>query len=132
MKYIFSLLGFFGCTCACLAADQTELVVDIPAAVSSASNPAGAAPLSWIHMEASVSTSSNAPVDNSRRTSSRMSARELLNKVSVGAWKWENGTSLRLSGDRFRLSYGDIYRINFTVRPFKNTDTVALTVNRNF
>lgn len=132
MKYIISLLGFFGCSCACLAAGQTELVVDIPAAVSSVSNPAGADPLSWIHMEASVSTSSNAPVDDNRRMASRISARELLNKVSIGAWKWENGTSLRLSGDRFRLSYGDTYRVNFTVRPFRNTDTVALTVHRNF
>lgn len=132
MKYIISLLGFFGCSWACLAAGQTELVVDIPAAVSSVSQPAGTNPLSWMHMEASLSSIGNAPVDSNPQAKTRVSARELLNKVSIGAWKWDNGTALRLSGDRFRLSYGDTYRVNFTVRPFKSTDTVALTVHRNF
>lgn len=135
MKTIVSILGV--CTVCCafnaMAGDRDELVIDIPAALSANTSSSEQNPnLDWIRMDASAASVLEFD-DQQPRPQHKTTTRELLNKVSIGAWTWENGTALRLSGDRIRVSYGEKMRVNFTLRPFrKNEDMVSLTVNRSF
>lgn len=131
IKYILGII-VFSCSCCALAQQDEELVIDITGAL--AVRPAGTqqnmngAP-EWIYMEA---TNTAIDLNASEAKPQYISPRELLNKISIGTWKWENGAALRLSGDRLRMYYGEKTRFNLTVRPFKDEDTIRLTINRNF
>lgn len=139
MNRVLTLISLLTLACNCHAAERRELLLHVPAS-SALANPNSVegstfddAPEARLqqHLQAAAlsldtSTPAPAPVDF------RANARELLNKVSIGSWRMENGAVVRLTGDRLRLSYGEKYRVNLVVRPFKDEDTVSLTVHHSF
>lgn len=124
MKILLTVLSLLSLACPCRAA---ELLLQLPRSTSIASLNPTPDLTTRLQLQLQPQPESPAPEEV---VNPRQAARELLSRVSLGTWQLDNGTVVRLTGDRLRLSYGSTYRVNLVVRPFK--DDIALTINHNF
>lgn len=122
MKILLTVLSLLSLACPCRAA---ELLLQLPRSVS----PVSLAATPDLAARLQLQVESTSPEETPSRN---LAARELLSSVSLGTWQMDNGAVVRLTGDRVRFSYGSTYRVNLVLRPFKDNDTVALTINRSF
>lgn len=132
MRNLTTLAGLIALGLACTAqaakpAKPRPLIIDVPSALADA--PSDSVLLASARPTLTIAPGAPEPDEP---PAARFSPKEFLNHVKLGTWKWDNGTALQLTGDRFKLSYGEKTRFNLTLRPFKDDGTINFTINRGF